>query len=35
MSDKPDFRELVGEDLTPEESERLRRVHDQIGRAHV
>jgi Anti-sigma-K factor rskA len=30
MSDRPDFRELVGDDLTPEESERLRRVHDLL-----
>ena len=30
MSDTPDFRELVGEDLTPEEAERLRRVHDLL-----
>jgi hypothetical protein len=26
----PDFRDLVGNDLTPEERERLRRVHDLI-----
>jgi Anti-sigma-K factor rskA, C-terminal len=30
MSDRPDFRDLVGDDLTPEESERLRRVHDLL-----
>jgi Anti-sigma-K factor rskA len=33
MSDKPDFRDLVGDDLTPEESERLRRVHDLLVEA--
>jgi hypothetical protein len=30
MSDKPEFRELVGEDLPREEEERLRRVHDLL-----
>ena len=30
MSDKPDFRELVGEDLPREEEERLRQVHDLL-----
>lgn len=30
MTDKPDFRELVGEDLAPEERERLERVHDLL-----
>jgi hypothetical protein len=30
MSDTPDFRELVGEDLPPEEAERLRRVHELL-----
>ena len=30
MSDKPDFRELVGEDLPREEEERLRHVHDLL-----
>ncbi|MFL5921246.1 MAG: anti-sigma factor [Gaiellaceae bacterium] len=30
MSDTPDFRELVGDDLTPEEAARLRRVHDLL-----
>ena len=30
MTDKPDFRELVGEDLSPEERERLERVHDLL-----
>jgi Anti-sigma-K factor rskA len=30
VSDKPDFRELVGDDLSPEESERLQRVHDLL-----
>jgi Anti-sigma-K factor rskA len=30
MSDSPDFRELVGEDLPPEEAERLRRVHELL-----
>jgi hypothetical protein len=30
MSDTPDFRDLVGEELTPEEAERLRRVHDLL-----
>jgi Anti-sigma-K factor rskA, C-terminal len=30
MSDAPDFRELVGEDVPPEEAERLRRVHDLL-----
>ena len=30
MSDAPDFRELVGEDLPPEEAERLRRVHEML-----
>jgi hypothetical protein len=29
----PDFRELVGEDLTPEERERLERVHDLLVEA--
>ena len=33
MSETPDFRELVGDDLTPEESERLRRVHDLLVEA--
>lgn len=26
----PDFRELVGDDLSPEEEERLRRMHDAL-----
>jgi hypothetical protein len=30
MSDKPDFRELVGEDLPRDEEEQLRRVHDLL-----
>jgi hypothetical protein len=30
MSDQPDFRELVGEDLPREEEERLRRVHEML-----
>jgi hypothetical protein len=30
VTDKPDFRELVGDDLTPEESARLERVHDLL-----
>jgi hypothetical protein len=30
MSDKPDFRELVGEDLSRDEEEQLRRVHDLL-----
>jgi hypothetical protein len=30
VSDKPDFRELVGEDLSPEERSRLERVHDLL-----
>ena len=30
MSDGPDFRELVGEGLPPEEAERLRRVHEML-----
>lgn len=30
MTDGPDFRELVGEEGTPEELERLRRVHDLL-----
>jgi hypothetical protein len=30
MTDKPDFRELVGEDLSPEERARLERVHDLL-----
>src|SRR5436189_4606471 len=30
MTDTPDFRDLVGDDLTPEERERLKRVHDLL-----
>jgi hypothetical protein len=30
MTDKPDFSELVGEDLQPEERARLERVHDLL-----
>jgi hypothetical protein len=30
MTDAPDFRDLVGDDLTPEERERLERVHDLL-----
>ena len=30
MTDRPDFRELVGEDLPREEEEELRRVHDLL-----
>lgn len=30
MSDAPDFSELVGEDLSPEEAARLERVHDLL-----
>jgi Anti-sigma-K factor rskA, C-terminal len=30
VTDKPDFRELVGEDLPPEERARLARVHDLL-----
>jgi hypothetical protein len=30
MTPAPDFRDLVGNDLTPAERERLRRVHDLI-----
>jgi len=30
MSDTPDFRELVGEDLPRDEEERLRRVHELL-----
>ena len=30
MSETPDFRELVDEEGTPEELERLRRVHDML-----
>jgi len=30
VSDRPDFRELVGDDLSPEERERLERVHDLL-----
>ena len=30
MSDAPDFRELVGEDLPPEEAARLERVHELL-----
>jgi hypothetical protein len=30
VTDKPDFRELVGEDLRPEERARLERVHDLL-----
>jgi hypothetical protein len=30
MTDKPDFNELVGEDLQPEERARLERVHDLL-----
>jgi Anti-sigma-K factor rskA, C-terminal len=30
MSERPDFRELVGEDLAPEDRERLERVHDLL-----
>lgn len=30
MSDRPEFRELVGEDLAPEERARLERVHELL-----
>jgi hypothetical protein len=30
MTGKPDFRELVGEDLTPEERDRLEQVHELL-----
>ncbi len=30
MSDAPDFRDLVGEDLPPEEAQRLERVHEML-----
>jgi hypothetical protein len=30
MSDRPDFRELVGDDLPEEERARLERVHEQL-----
>lgn len=30
MSDAPDFRDLIGEDLPPEERERLERVHEML-----
>jgi hypothetical protein len=30
MTGKPDFRDLVGEDLTPEERDRLAHVHDLL-----
>ena len=30
MSDRPDFRELVGEDVSPEERVRLERVHELL-----
>jgi Anti-sigma-K factor rskA len=30
LTDKPEFRELVGEDLSPEERERLERVHELL-----
>jgi hypothetical protein len=30
MSDRPDFRELVGDDLSPEEAARLERVHELL-----
>lgn len=30
MSDGPDFRELIGDDLAPEERARLERVHDLL-----
>jgi hypothetical protein len=30
VTDKPDFRELVGDDLSPEERARLERVHDLL-----
>lgn len=30
MNERPDFRELVGEDLAPEERERLERVHELL-----
>ena len=30
MSDPPDFRELVGDEGTPEELEQLRRAHDLL-----
>lgn len=33
MSRPPDFRTLVGEDLTPEEEQRLRRAHDLLVEA--
>jgi Anti-sigma-K factor rskA, C-terminal len=33
MTDTPDFRDLVGDDLTPEERERLERVHDLLVEA--
>jgi len=30
VTDRPDFRELVGDDLSPEERARLERVHDLL-----
>jgi hypothetical protein len=30
MTDKPDFRELVGDDVSPDERARLERVHDLL-----
>jgi Anti-sigma-K factor rskA len=30
LSDKPEFRDLVGEDISPEESARLERVHELL-----
>src|SRR2546430_14114390 len=33
MPDPPDFRDLVGAGLTPEERERLERVHDLLVEA--
>ena len=30
MTGKPDFRDLVGEDLTPEERDRLEHVHELL-----
>jgi len=30
MNDAPDFRDLVGEDLPPEEAQRLERVHELL-----
>ena len=33
MTERPDFRELVGNDLSPEERERLERVHNLLVEA--